>query len=304
MAATPVTVIMEDSIHISSSGSLASIDRLTFPISREESFKKSSETFAARSQTPKKNSLLPQPSDLGKKSRTGSIKKTNVPGSLNKSHSVAYNKPNTDFETKKSRSISRSNSTKDRFSISKLMNGSSGMKPLSRSNSNANSRVNSTENLSRRSYLKKGKGERSKSGLNDSQSDSSDSDSLASSESSLSSGSALSLYNNLLTYSPDKKIEEQKTKRKKQKGKLILKLTNSEMELLGEKTGQFMGAHDKYRRFLSGDANLKKTHQRPSWELTVGLPFVAEKRGKGKSDMPSRMDLKKKCQRLEELRIL
>lgn len=138
---------------------------------------------------------------------------------------------------------------------------------------------------------------------------SSDSDStdLTTEESSVIGGSTLTLYNNLFTFSKDETQEVvKKIKRRKHRGKLLLKLTQSEMELLGDKTGVFNGVNDKYRRFLSGDAKLKKIHEPAPWEFVVGLPPSSAKRGKSELEMrlTTRADLKKKSQALEELRIL
>jgi hypothetical protein len=300
LSGTPVSLIMEDSIHISSSGSLAgSIGELIIPISDETVLKDS------LSHSLKKNSSA-QSTEIVK----SDLKKSTHAPSIRKSNSFVSG------EFKKSRSITRSNSTKDRGTSGKSLNGSSirdGFRSRSNSaaHSNANLRANSTESLSRKSTIKKDRGEKSRVGSNDfhdTQSDmvSSDSESFASTLSdSVITDSALSLYNSLFTYSGEGQVVKM-IKRKKQKGKLLPKLTNSEIELLGEKTGEFNGLNDKYRRFLSGDAKLKTIYQPPPWELTVGLPPVSAKRGKVDLGMPwvARAELKKKSQVLEELRIL
>jgi hypothetical protein len=296
-------MIMEDSIHISSSGSLAgSIGELIIPISNE--VKDSLENFGMPLSQKKASSA--QSTEIVK----SDLKKSTHPPLLRKSKSVVA------ADLKKSRSITRSNSTKDRGTFVKSINGSTirdGFRSRSNSNahSNANSRANSTESLSRKSKVKKGRGNKSNvdsNDLHDSNSDSSsNSESLASTLSeSVITGSALSLYNTLFTYSEGEGQVVKRIKRTKQKGKLLPKLTHSEIELLGETTGEFDGLSDKYRRFLSGDAKLKKIYQPPPWELTVGLPPASAKRGKVDYGMPwvSSTELKKKSQRLEELKIL
>lgn len=272
----------------------------------------------------KSNSFLMLNSNINLSAKSGSNLSAKSSGNLSaKSNSNLMDKSNSNLTTDykpRPKVVTRSNS-KDKFSLSKSFQGASTkvLKDFNESNSLSNSksasRLHSMERLSKARFGKitteLGHIQMSASiGSQDSEfeyclSDSNSTD-LTTEESSMIGESTLDLYNNLFTFSNDDAQEVKKAKRRKHRGKLMLKLTNSEMDLLGDRTGVFNGVNDKYRRFLSGDAKLKKISEPVTWEYIVGLPPTSSKRGKMELDnrLATRADLKKKTQILEELRIL
>ena len=342
--ASPISIIMEDSIHISSGSLAGSVGELIIPlegpkVSRSHSVleRESSDGFAGLSLTSKKLSALKQSNDgVWKKSCSNldSHKKgSNVLGSngmLKKSSSdLSGNNlkksSNNLFElSKKLRStVTRSNS-KDKFLLNKSFSGKNlKERTLSRSDSFGTSRSSSRDKLSgsnRKSIVKinrefastpKNKYASNELGESEHDSCSSKSESTVQTHDSneiTESSSLSSLYKNLFSMDDSPQIETlqknwKSSKKKRKKGQLLLRLTSSEMDLLGQRTGEFNGLNDKYRKFLSGDAKLKKVIRREPWELLVGLP-PATTRGKNFDSSFPKVDLNKKRQNLEELRIL